>query len=124
MPWLLVAGEIPVDPIILHLPRSADDLRPTINNRKYEDAELGDWFSAVSQRFGTRDPVVLVTYSGTPFGRAKEIFDIVSRTKQDIYMVYITPRNTAEISQPELGTLTEQNIPLWLNQTASKLERK
>ena len=124
LPCLLVAGDIPVDPIVVHLPQGSDDLRPTINNRKYDDTELGDWFSAVSQKFGTRDPVVLVSYSGTPFGRAKDIFDIVSRTQPDIYMVYVTPRKTTEISQPLLGTLTEERIPLWLNQTASKLEKK
>jgi hypothetical protein len=124
LPCLLIAGDIPVDPIVVHLPSSSEQLQPTINNRKYADTELSDWFSAVSQKFGTRDPVVLVSYSGTPFGRAKEIFDIVSRTQQKIYMVYVTPRGTTEISQPQLGTLTGESIPLWLNQTASKLEKK
>jgi hypothetical protein len=124
LPCLLVAGDIPVDPIVVFLPQNPDDLRPTINNRKYDDTELVDWFSAVSQRFGTRDPVVLVSYSNTPFGRAKDIFDMVSRTQPNIYLVYITPRKTTEISQPLLGTLTEERIPVWLNQTASKLEHK
>jgi len=124
LPCLLVAGEIPVDPIVVHLPRSSDELQPTINNRKYDDIELSDWFSAVSQKFGTRDPVVFVFYSGTPFGRAKEIVDIVTRTQRENYMVYVTPRGTTEISQPQLGTLNNENIPLWLNQTASKLEKK
>ncbi len=124
LPCLLLAGDIPVDPIVVHLPHGSDDLRPTINNRKYADTDLSDWVSAVAQKFGTKDPVVLVSYSGTPFGRAKEIFDIVSRTQQKIYMVYVTPRKTTEISQPQLGTLTQENIPPWLNQTASKLETK